>query len=55
MATNDDFVLLLLLVFIPPVGVFLKRGMGTDFIINLILTLIGYVPGIIHGVYIYTR
>jgi uncharacterized membrane protein YqaE (UPF0057 family) len=55
MAMNNDFVSLLLLILIPPLGVFLTRGLGTDFVINLILTLIGYIPGIIHGVWIYTR
>ncbi|RPD66279.1 UPF0057-domain-containing protein [Lentinus tigrinus ALCF2SS1-7] len=36
----------------PHVGVFLERGCGADFLINILLTLLGYIPGIIHALYI---
>ena len=39
-------------VLLPPLGVALKKGLGTDFIINLILTLIFFVPGLIHAIYV---
>ncbi|OSX65051.1 hypothetical protein POSPLADRAFT_1135558 [Postia placenta MAD-698-R-SB12] len=39
-------------IILPPVGVFLERGFGADFIINIILTALGYIPGIIHALYI---
>ncbi|PEN13058.1 YqaE/Pmp3 family membrane protein [Longibacter salinarum] len=52
---NNNFITLLLLILLPPLGVYLLRGLGTDFLINLVLTLIGYIPGIIHGVWLYTR
>jgi uncharacterized membrane protein YqaE (UPF0057 family) len=46
---------IILLVIIPPVGVFLKVGLGLQFWINILLTLLGYVPGLIHGIWIVSR
>ena len=48
---KDTFRILLAIV-LPPVGVFLQVGLGFQFWINLLLTILGYIPGIIHGVYI---
>ncbi len=47
-----DIIRLLAAIFLPPLGVFLQVGLGTDFWINVVLTLFGYVPGIIHAVWI---
>jgi len=46
---------IILLVIIPPIGVFLKVGLGLQFWINILLTLLGYVPGLIHGIWIVSR
>ena len=37
---------------IPPLGVFFKVGFGLPFWINILLTLLGYIPGLIHAVWI---
>ena len=47
-----SILVLILTILIPPLGVAIKHGIGKDFIINLILTLIFYVPGLIHGLYV---
>ncbi|KAA1474915.1 UPF0057-domain-containing protein [Dentipellis sp. KUC8613] len=39
-------------ILLPPVGVFLERGCGADLLINILLTILGYIPGIIHALYI---
>jgi uncharacterized membrane protein YqaE (UPF0057 family) len=39
-------------VIIPPVGVFLKRGLGWPFLLSIVLTLLGYVPGLIYALII---
>lgn len=39
-------------IILPPLGVFLERGCGADVIINILLCCLGYVPGIIHALYI---
>jgi len=38
--------------FISNLGVFFERGCGIDLLINIILTLLGYIPGLIHALYI---
>ncbi|KAI0024232.1 plasma membrane proteolipid 3 [Xylariomycetidae sp. FL0641] len=50
--TASDICKILLAIFLPPVGVFLERGCGADFFINILLTILGYFPGIIHALYI---
>ena len=47
-----NFITLIATVLIPPLGVALKHGLGGTFLINLILTLILYVAGLIHGLYV---
>ena len=42
-------------VLLPPLGVFLTVGFGGQFWLNILLTLLGYVPGIIHAVWIIAR
>jgi uncharacterized membrane protein YqaE (UPF0057 family) len=48
---TDVFALILAIIF-PPLGVLLKRGLDLQFLINLVLTLFGWLPGIIHALYI---
>lgn len=48
MMTLIRFVLAIVL---PPVGVFLAYGVSSTLVINILLTLLGWVPGIIHGVW----
>ena len=50
---SKDLVILVLTVFLPPLGVALKVGFGVQFWLNLALTLFGfYVAGLIHGMYV---
>lgn len=39
-------------IFLPPAGVAIKEGIGASFFINILLTIIGYFPGLIHALYI---
>ncbi|MDJ0538338.1 MAG: YqaE/Pmp3 family membrane protein [Microcystis sp. M53603_WE2] len=41
--------------FLPPLAVFLTTGLSLAFVINIILPLIGYVPGIIHAFWIVSK
>lgn len=50
-----DLIRIIIAVLLPPLGVFLEVGLGKHFWINLLLTLLGYVPGIVHAVYIIAR
>lgn len=47
-----DFLRILLAILLPPLGVFLQVGFGLHFWLNILLTLLGYIPGIIHAIYI---
>jgi len=47
-----DLLRILLTIILPPVGVFLQVGIGFHFWVNILLTLLGYIPGIIHGVWV---
>jgi uncharacterized membrane protein YqaE (UPF0057 family) len=50
-----DLVRILFAIILPPVGVFLQVGIGPQFWVNILLTLLGYIPGIIHAVWIIAR
>ena len=49
---TNNIIKILLAILLPPVGVFLEVGFGLHFWLNIILTLCGWVPGIIHAVII---
>ena len=40
---------------LPPLGVFLQVGLGLHFWLNILLTLLGFIPGIIHALWIILR
>ncbi|PSN20314.1 YqaE/Pmp3 family membrane protein [filamentous cyanobacterium CCP5] len=45
------FLTILLAVLVPPVGVLLTYGLSATLLINILLTLLGYLPGMIHGLW----
>lgn len=55
MAATNKLLLIILAVFIAPVAVFLKKGAGKDLIINIVLCLLMYLPGMIHALWLVTR
>jgi uncharacterized membrane protein YqaE (UPF0057 family) len=42
-------------ILLPPLGVFLKVGLGGAFWLNILLTLLGFVPGMIHALWVIAR
>lgn len=50
-----DILRILLSILLPPLGVFLQVGIGAQFWINILLTILGYIPGIVHAVYIIAK
>jgi uncharacterized membrane protein YqaE (UPF0057 family) len=46
------FILGLLL---PPLGVFLTVGVGPTLVINILLTLLGWLPGSIHAIWVIAK
>lgn len=47
-----DLIRLILAVFVPPLGVFLQVGLGAHFWLNILLTLFGWIPGVLHAFYV---
>ncbi len=50
-----DVLRILIAILVPPLGVFLQVGIGLQFWLNILLTILGYIPGIIHAVYIIVK
>jgi uncharacterized membrane protein YqaE (UPF0057 family) len=50
-----DCLRLILSIIIPPLGVFFKVGFGLQFWLNILLTILGYFPGLIHAVWVIAR
>lgn len=50
-----DLLRIIIAIILPPLGVFLQEGIGKQFWINLLLTFLGYIPGIVHAVYIIAK
>ncbi|MFZ3583895.1 YqaE/Pmp3 family membrane protein [Loktanella sp. DJP18] len=50
-----DLIRVIFSVLIPPLGVFLKVGLGGHFWLNIVLTILGYIPGLIHAIWITAR
>ncbi|ETJ49881.1 YqaE/Pmp3 family membrane protein [Pseudoalteromonas agarivorans] len=50
-----DIFRIILSFLLPPLGVFLQVGLGMHFWLNILLTLLGYFPGLIHAIYIIAK
>ena len=52
---DNKLVAIIVSILLAPLAVFLKRGAGKDLVINILLCLLGYVPGVIHAIWLTTR
>jgi uncharacterized membrane protein YqaE (UPF0057 family) len=50
-----DLIRILVSILLPPLGVFLQVGIGLHFWLNILLTLLGYIPGIVHAIWIIAK
>lgn len=50
--STNTLLLVIIAILIPPLGVGLKAGIGAPLIINIVLTLLFYVPGLLHALYV---
>jgi uncharacterized membrane protein YqaE (UPF0057 family) len=50
-----DVLRIVFAVLLPPLGVFLQVGIGKHFWISILLTILGYVPGIIHAMWVIAK
>lgn len=47
-----SIITLIATILVPPLGVALKHGLGTTALLNLVLTLLFFIPGLIHALYV---
>ena len=47
----NDLLMIIIAIFLPPVAVALRRGIGGAFL----LTLLAYVPGLVHAIWVVAR
>ena len=40
---------------LPPLGVFMAMGVSQALLINVLLTLLGWIPGVIHALWIISK
>lgn len=50
-----NIVRILLGLFVPPLGVFLTVGFGPTLLINILLTILGILPGSIHALWVIVK
>jgi len=50
-----DIVRIIIAIFLPPLAAFLTVGIALHFWINIVLTLLGFVPGMIHALWLVVR
>jgi len=46
---------IILAIILPPLAVGLKKGIGSAFLISILLTLVGWLPGVIHAFYVLSK
>ena len=42
-------------ILLPPLGVFLTMGVSQALLINVLLTLLGWIPGVIHALWVISK
>ncbi len=50
-----ELIKIIFAIILPPLGVFLQVGIGKHLWINIVLTLLGYIPGIVHAVWVIAK
>lgn len=50
-----DVIRILIAIFLPPLAVFLQVGIGLHFWLNILLTLMGFIPGVIHAIWVIVK
>lgn len=46
---------IILSILLPPLGAFLKVGLSLHFFFNILLTICGYFPGLVHVIWLLAR
>ncbi|ABI69957.1 MULTISPECIES: YqaE/Pmp3 family membrane protein [Shewanella] len=49
---SNKLLLVIIAILLPPVAVLLKKGMGKDLLINILLCIFFFVPGLVHALWV---
>jgi len=52
---SNKILLVILAILLPPIAVFMKKGAGKDLVINIVLCVLMWLPGIVHALWLVTR
>ncbi len=50
-----DVLRIVVAILLPPLGVVLQVGLRGQFWLNVLLTLLGYIPGLVHAIWVIAR
>jgi len=50
-----ELIKIIIAILLPPLGVFMQVGIGKHFWLNILLTILGYIPGIIHAIWVIAK
>ena len=50
-----ELIKIIIAIILPPLGVFLQVGIGKHFWLHILLTILGYIPGIIHAIWVIAK
>ena len=48
----NKILLVIIAILLPPLAVFLKSGVGKDLLINIILCILFWIPGVLHALWV---
>ena len=51
----NQVLLFILAIILPPLAVYLVKGAKRDFVINIVLCLLFWIPGIVHALWVVTK
>jgi uncharacterized membrane protein YqaE (UPF0057 family) len=49
---DNKLVALIVSILLPPLAVYLKKGAGQDLVINIVLCILMWLPGVLHAVWL---
>jgi uncharacterized membrane protein YqaE (UPF0057 family) len=52
---DNKLLLIIIAILLAPVAVFLKKGVGKDLVINIVLCFLFYLPAVVHALWVVTQ
>lgn len=55
MGIARTIILIIIAIILPPLAVGIETGLDSTFFLNVLLTLLGWIPGVLHALYVIFR